>query len=167
MTTKNGSSRGRPNMTPGVPEIMIVCNNGGHLLQAVQLKTIFSSDRLLWVTKEDSDSSSLLPEGYVPGYFPTQRHLLNYYRNFSLALRLLRRHRTLKVVISTGAGIAPPFFLAARLFRKKTIFIESFSRVFTPSLSGKLCRPLASRFYVQWEEIRRHYPGAVYRGRIF
>jgi len=154
-------------MVPGKPEILIVCNNGGHLLQAVQLKEIFSADHLLWVTREDSDSQSLLPEGYIPGFFPTQRHLLNYCRNFLLAMKIFRRHPTLKVVLSTGAGIAPPFFLAARFCRKKTIFIESFSRVFTPSLSGRLCRPLASRFYVQWEEIRRHYPRAVYRGRIF
>lgn len=149
------------------PVVMIVCNNGGHLLQATQLKKIFSPDQLIWVSKQESDSQSLLPEGFIPGFFPTQRHFLNYCRNFWLGIKILRQYPSLKVVISTGAGIAPPFFLAARLFHRKTIFIESFSRVFSPSLSGRLCRLLASRFYVQWEEIRHHYPQAVYRGRIF
>ncbi len=167
MTAKNGFSDSDPASIPDQPGILIVCNNGGHLLQAVQLKKIFPRDRVLWVTKKDSDSQSLLPEGFISGFFPTQRHLLNYCRNFWLAVKIFRRHPSLKVVISTGAGISPPFFLAARLFRRKTIFIESFSRVFLPSLSGRLCRPLASRFYVQWEEIRHHYPQAVYRGRIF
>jgi beta-1,4-N-acetylglucosaminyltransferase len=36
----------------------------------------------------------------------------------------------------------------------KILFIESFCRVTSLSLSGKLLQPIASRFIVHWEELK-------------
>ena len=52
-------------------------------------------------------------------------------------------------------------------FGKKLIFIESYAKVKTPTLTGKLLYPFADRFYVQWRELLEYYPKAQYVGGIY
>jgi len=82
-------------------------------------------------------------------------------RTFWRVLRILRRERP-DLVISTGAGIAVPGFLAARLLGIHTIYIESYARVESLSLAGKVCYHLADRFLVQHAGLARRLPRAVY-----
>jgi len=149
------------------PQILVACNNGGHLLQAMELiRVLPGGDDTLWMTKDDVDSRSLLPGGFIPIYVPTTKSSVNFVRNFLLTVKIFFRVKTIRVVISTGAGVAPPVFLASKIWRKKTIFIESFSRVVSPSLSGKLCYRLSDRFYVQWDSMKSHFPKAVFKGQL-
>jgi UDP-N-acetylglucosamine:LPS N-acetylglucosamine transferase len=78
---------------------------------------------------------------------------------------VLRRQRP-DVVLSTGAAVAFPFFVLARLLRIPTVYIEVYDRIDTPTLTGRLCRPFTSLFLVQWEEQRVLYPGAVVVGTL-
>jgi hypothetical protein len=61
------------------------------------------------------------------------------------------------VVVSSGAGLAIPFFVVARLHGARTVFVES-HRLGVPSRAGRVCYRLSDLFVVQWEEQRRHYP---------
>jgi UDP-N-acetylglucosamine:LPS N-acetylglucosamine transferase len=70
-------------------------------------------------------------------------------------------------VLSTGPGVAVPICVVAKLLGAWIIYVESFSRVRRLSLSGRLLRPLANLFFVQWEELRPAVPGAVYAGRLY
>ena len=47
------------------------------------------------------------------------------------------------------------------------VYIESFAKVSSPTLSGKLLYRFADRFYVQWETMREFYPKAVCLGGIY
>ena len=71
------------------------------------------------------------------------------------------------VVVSDGAGVAFPFFIVARLLRIPTVYLEVYDRIDSPTLTGRLCRPLSSLFLVQWEEQSRFYPGARVIGGLF
>ncbi|WP_307816097.1 hypothetical protein [Thermobrachium celere] len=42
--------------------------------------------------------------------------------------------------------------------------MESFAKVNTPNLSGKLIYPIADLFIVQWPELLKFYPKAKYLG---
>ena len=109
------------------------------------------------MTFQKTDSVSLLAGEHVAwAYHPTTRNVPNLVRNLFLAWRLLRRYRP-RVVVSTGAGVAFPFFIIARLFGMKTIFIEVYDRIDLPTLSGRLCYPLSNLFLLQWEEQSRLY----------
>jgi len=66
-------------------------------------------------------------------------------------------HERPQLIVSTGSEIAIPFFYLARLFRIKTIFIESWSRVFSPSGTGRVVYPVADVFLVQWRQLLAHY----------
>lgn len=71
------------------------------------------------------------------------------------------------VVVSTGALATIPICLLAKLFNKKLIFIESFSKISSPTITGKLLYKHADLFLVQWEELKKFYPNAVYGGGIY
>jgi UDP-N-acetylglucosamine:LPS N-acetylglucosamine transferase len=68
------------------------------------------------------------------------------------------------VIVSTGAGIAVPFFLAAKLTGTRTIYVESLARSHTLSLSGRLVHRLSDTFFVQWETLaggKNEYHGSI------
>jgi beta-1,4-N-acetylglucosaminyltransferase len=145
---------------------MLVSSSGGHLLQLHRLKPWWEQLERVWVTFDKPDSRSLLAgEDVRWAYHPTTRSALNLVRNLGLAWRLLRRYRP-DVVISTGAGVAFPFFVLARLFRAKTVYIEVYDRIDVPTLTGRLCYPLASRFLLQWPAQKRFYPRGEVIGRL-
>ena len=84
---------------------------------------------------------------------------------FWKVLRILRRERP-GLVISTGAGIAVPGFLAAKLLGIRTVYIESYARVESLSLAGRVCYHLADRFLVQHACLASRLPRAVYAGAV-
>lgn len=139
-------------------KVVLVCSSGGHLLLLHQLQGWWESHDRLWVSFRKVDAESMLAgERVVWAFHPTQRSLRNLLRNAALAWRTIRRERP-DVVVSTGAGVALPFFLVARLFRIKTVYVEAYERIDNPSLTGRLCYPLSDLFVLQWEEQLRFYP---------
>ena len=71
------------------------------------------------------------------------------------------------VVICTGVLAMIPICLIAKLAGKKLIYIESFAKVTTATQSGKLLYKFADQFYVQWEQMLKIYPNAIYLGGIY
>ena len=148
------------------PKAMLVCSSGGHLLQLHRLKPWWEKLERVWVTFDKPDSRSLLlGEEVAWAYHPTTRNAVNLVRNLGLAWRLLRRHRP-DLVVSTGAAVAFPFFVVARLLRIKTVYVEVYDRIDVPTLTGRLCYPLASRFLLQWEKQTRFYSRGEVIGRL-
>lgn len=112
-----------------------------------------------WVTLPGADVAYLLAgEDVVVGHGPTNRSLVNLLRNLRLAWRVVRARRP-DAILSTGAGLAVPFFVVGKLLRRRLVYVESVTRIETISLSGRLVYPLADRFFVQWpqaaERLRR------------
>ena len=71
-----------------------------------------------------------------------------------------------KVIISTGSNIAVPLFLIGKLHGSKIIFIETRAKVYARSMTGILVRKLADRIFVQWPEMLKLYPEAIYCGTL-
>jgi UDP-N-acetylglucosamine:LPS N-acetylglucosamine transferase len=81
-------------------------------------------------------------------------------------MRALIRERP-DVIVSTGSEIAIPFFYLAPLLGIKTLFIESWCRVETPSGTARLVYAVANRFFVQWEPLLAKFGSkAEYHGRM-
>jgi UDP-N-acetylglucosamine:LPS N-acetylglucosamine transferase len=143
-------------------KILFACSSGGHLAQLYRLRPWWEGHERAWVTFDDPQSRSLLQgERVTPSFFPTTRNVPNAIRNLGLAFRVLRAERP-DVVISDGAGVAFPFFLVARAFGVRTVYLEVYDRITRPTMTGKLCYPITSLFLLQWPEQVRHYP----RGRV-
>lgn len=71
------------------------------------------------------------------------------------------------VVISTGALATLPICLLAKITNRKLIYIESFAKVSTPTITGRILYKFADLFLVQWEELRKYYPNAINGGGIY
>jgi UDP-N-acetylglucosamine:LPS N-acetylglucosamine transferase len=144
--------------------VLLVASNGGHLLQLKQLQDAWAPGDRVWVTFDKPDSRSLLAgERVFFAFHPTNRNVRNLLRNLVLAVRLVHRFHP-RAIVSTGAGVAVPFCYIGRLFGARIVYVESFSRIHEPSLTGRLVHPVAHRFFVQWPELRPRYRKAEYRG---
>jgi UDP-N-acetylglucosamine:LPS N-acetylglucosamine transferase len=155
-----------PAPTPDHPRIMFVASNGGHLAQLMGLRSWWADRERIWVSFDKADARSRLSgEEVIWAHWPTTRNIPNLMRNFFLAFQSLRKSRP-DIVVSTGAGVALPFFLVARLLRIPTVYIEVYDRVGSRTLSGRLCRPISSQFLVQWPEQVQLYPGATMIGPL-
>jgi hypothetical protein len=148
------------------PNVLLVGSAGGHLAQLMRLSPWWEGCERTWVTFDKPDARSLLAdEAVIWAHHPTTRNIPNLLRNLVLAAREVRRIRP-DVVVSTGAAVAVPFFVVARLLRLPTVYVEVFDRIDSPTLTGRLCRPIATRFCVQWPEQQAHYPGSVVIGPL-
>ena len=133
--------------------VLLVCSPGGHLLQLLRLEPAWQGLETTWVTLPAADTDYLLrEERVIHGRGPTNRSLRALASNVRLAWHVVRRERP-DVIVSTGAALAVPFFLAGKLFRARLVFVESLTRTTSLSLSGRLVRPLTDAFFVQWPEL--------------
>jgi UDP-N-acetylglucosamine:LPS N-acetylglucosamine transferase len=146
--------------------VLLVGSSGGHLAQLLALRPWWTGRHCHWVTFRTPDAESQLDGHSVTwAYFPTTRNLVNAVRNLWLAVRDLRRERP-DLVVSTGAGVAFPYFIVARLMRIRTAYIEVYDRIDTPTMTGRLCAPLTTLFCVQWDQQQELYPSAVTIGSL-
>jgi UDP-N-acetylglucosamine:LPS N-acetylglucosamine transferase len=146
--------------------VMLVGSSGGHLAQLLSVAPLWDKDRRSYVTFDTVDAVSLLAdESVIWAHHPTTRNVRNLARNAVLAVRELRRRRP-DVVVSTGAAVAFPFFLAARAMGIPTVYLEVYDRIDGPTLTGRLCRPVSSVFCVQWPEQLDYYRGSTLVGSL-
>jgi UDP-N-acetylglucosamine:LPS N-acetylglucosamine transferase len=146
--------------------VLLVGSSGGHLTQLWALRGWWDDHDRVWVTFDTPDATSLLRgERTVWAFHPTTRNVRNLVRNAVLAWRVLRSERP-DVVVSTGAGVALPFFVLGRLFGVATVYVEVFDRIDSATLTGRLCRPFTSLMCVQWEEQASLYRDSVVIGPL-
>lgn len=148
-------------------KVCLVGSSGGHLTHLYMLKPFWENKERFWVTFDKEDARSLLQEEKMyPCYFPTNRNIFNLIRNTGLAWKVLRKEKP-DLIISSGAAVAVPFFYLGKLFGAKCIYIEVFDRIDKPTMTGKLVYPIADKFIVEWEEMKKVYPKAINLGSIF
>jgi UDP-N-acetylglucosamine:LPS N-acetylglucosamine transferase len=139
--------------SPAEPErasALLVCSPGGHLLQMMRLQPAWESFDATWVTLEAADSRHLLRDSAVVfAHGPTNRSLSRFFVNLRLAWRIVREKRP-RVILSTGAALAVPFFLVGKLHGCRLVYVESLTRTDGLSLAGRLVYPLADAFFAQW-----------------
>jgi UDP-N-acetylglucosamine:LPS N-acetylglucosamine transferase len=159
-------TKGHEHDIDSTDRVLLVGSSGGHLAQLVTLKPWWEGRDRAWVTFESPHALSLLEGEQVDfAYFPTTRNVPNLVRNFWVAARVLIRRRP-DLVVSTGAAVAIPFFVIARILGIKTVYVEVYDRIDSRTVSGRICRPLSSAFLVQWEAQREMYPGSIVIGGL-
>lgn len=148
-------------------KVLLVCSSGGHLAQLLQLSEWWSEHDRQWVTFDTDDAvTKLAGEDVVRAHHPTTRNLPNLVRNTVLAWRTLRAYRP-DVVVTTGAGVAVPFFWLRRIVGARSVYLEVYDRVDSRTLTGRLCWPATDLFLVQWPEQQRLYPSSVLLGGVW
>ncbi len=150
-----------------VTRVLFVCSSGGHLAQLVRLQPWYRQHQCHWVTFDKPDAVSVLEgEHAIWAHHPTTRNVKNLVRNWFLARRVLRTLQP-DVVISSGAGVALPFFVLARRRGIPTVYVEVYDRIDSRTLTGRLCTPFTDLFLLQWPEQQALYPKGVFVGALY
>ena len=151
------------------PKLCFAASSGGHLDELMMLRPLMDRYDSFLVTEKTAYRAAA---GDIRRYWLLQvnrreyscipRLLVNGVR--SLGILLAERP---DVVISTGVLATVPLCLLCKAFGRKLVFIESYAKVTTPTLTGRLLYPFADRFYIQWPELQGYYPRAVCVGSIY
>jgi hypothetical protein len=158
--------RRRYRTTTDHPKVLLVSSSGGHLRQVWRLMPWLEHGDRHWVTFDSADATSLLAhESMTPAFSPTTRNIPNLIRNAFLSWGVIRQERP-DVIISSGAGVAVPFFWLSRFFGIPTVYIEVFDRVDSTTMTGRLCQPVTDLFMVRWEQQQERYRNSVSVGQL-
>ena len=150
-------------------KVCFIASSGGHFEQLMMLKPLMKKYDSFIVTEKTNYSVSNLEFNTYYLHQVNRREKSFIFRmigNSFKTLRILISERP-DVVISTGALATIPMCLFGKIFGKKIVFIESFAKVNSQTLTGKLVYKFADRFYVQWEEMKQFYPNAICKGGIY
>lgn len=150
-------------------KICFAASSGGHFEEISRLNKVKENrDCFLFTEKGGFQGSNFCDRVYYVNQINRKEifFLPKFLWLFVQSFRVLRAEKP-DCVITTGALIVYPICLLAKLMKKKVIYIESFARVDSASLIGKLIYPIADLFIVQWEEALQFFPKAVYGGGIF
>ena len=144
-------------------KLCIVSSCGGHLTEVRMLKPAYGDHEHFYVLND----RALLPDdmqGRTYFISHSERDWL-FALNLFEAWKILRKERP-HVILSTGAGPAVPFALVGKILRIPNIFVETLTRVSSPSLTGRIMYRLADRFYYQWRSLEAFFPAGVYCGPL-
>ena len=152
-------------------KVMFISSTGGHLTQLLELKSIFEDYNYVLVT-EKTDVTKSMKDKYKMSYlkYGSRKYILKYILvalfNLIKSIFLFIKFRP-QVIVTTGTHTAVPMCYIGKIFGKKIIYIESFAKRNSPTLSCRRIYPIASTFVVQWENMLKFYPKAKYWGGIY
>ena len=150
-------------------KFMLVASAGGHLAELQKLALANHPDSIIITEKTDSVNNP----NYKYLRYGTRSKIFVYpfifMSNFMRAMYYLLRYRP-KYLISTGAHSCVPFFIIAKIIPKrsiKTIYIESFAKVNSPSMTYNFIKNYCDVVIVQHQELLDIYPNSVYLGGVY
>lgn len=145
---------------------LFVSSQGGHLNELLKLEDTINNYNSLVVTERCNNNLKYKTKylmattryqfSYVYGIF------YNCFKSLNIFLSFIP-----DVIISTGSHTAIPLCLIGHLFGKKIVYIESFANISTKSLAGSIAYNFADVFIVQWEDMLKLYPNAIYIGGLY
>ena len=151
--------------------VMFISSTGGHLSELLELSKLFEKYETSLITEKTPSNIGLKEKYKHVNYliYGTKDHKLIYpfklLINCFLSLFYYIKYRP-KCIITTGAHTAGPMCYIGKIFRSKIVFIETMANSSTKTITGKLVYPIADLFIVQWKEMLKLYPKAVYWGWI-
>ena len=163
--------------------VMFACNQGGHFSQMMALSELFGKYDSVLVTDNVRATKDMSALKYIDNIVVMKGEssrrkdvkkeenanrwsFLDVYIQMLFESRKIWKQYRPKVIISTGSNIAVPLFLIGKLHGSKIIFIETRAKVYARSMTGILVRKLADRIFVQWPEMLKLYPEAIYCGTL-
>lgn len=144
-------------------KVLAVASSGGHFIQLLRLTPSFKGTNLRFI----STKSDLKNEVSEHLYVVTDANLTEKLKLFIMFLQtawIIIKFRP-DVVISTGAGPGFAAIFFGKIFRAKTIWVDSIANFQEMSVSGKYARRFSDLWLTQWEHLSTEN-GPEFRGSI-
>lgn len=150
-------------------KVLFTASSGGHFEQLMMLKELMNEYDSVVLTEKTKykvkvDNAKLYTVCQI-----NRKELLFIFKFiyiFFKSLSIIIKEKP-DVVISLGALSTVPACFIMKLMRKKVVFIESFAKIDSPTLTGRLVYKFADLFLVQWESMKKFYPNAEYKGGLY
>lgn len=182
--------RGAPRRQKRVSTVMVVLGSGGHTTEMLRMLegldgdrfsprhyVVADTDRISSDKAHAHEASRTAPSSYTVHVIPRSREVGQSYVSslWTTGIATLSAARLFArvmpdVLICNGPGTCIPLCMCAWLLRfvgvhdTTIVFVESFARVESLSLTGRLLYRVADTFHVQWQQLYARYPLATYRG---
>ena len=151
-------------------KICLISSSGGHFEQLLCLKPLSENFNVFFVTEKTKYNKNDKKIKYFVKQVNRKEvfFIPNMIRIFFKSLYIYIKEKP-DVIISTGVLSTIPMLFIGHFFKKKVIYIESFAKINSPTMTGKLIykKKIANQFYVQWKSILEFYPDAIYKGGIY
>jgi UDP-N-acetylglucosamine:LPS N-acetylglucosamine transferase len=121
-------------------KVMAVASGGGHWVELRRIMPAFDGAEVVYVSTEPAADADLAPARYYAVHNVTRRNRLGFATIVRQIFDILRRERP-EVVVTTGAA---PGLVALVLAKPERM-----------TLSGRLARPVADAWLVQWPHLAR------------
>jgi hypothetical protein len=145
-------------------KILAVASGGGHWIQLLRLRAVFEGHDVAFVTVDRRYASQVPGVRFHVVNDATRWDKLALIRQALWVLFIVARERP-AVVLSTGASVGYFALLFGKIFRARTVWIDSIANVERLSKSGELVARLADLRLTQWEHLATgddlRYEGAV------
>ena len=150
-------------------KICLISSSGGHFEQLLCLKPLSENFNVFFVTEKTKYKNDKKIKYFVKQV--NRKEVLfipNMIMVFFKSLYIYIKEKP-DVIISTGVLSTIPMLFIGHFFKKKVIYIESFAKINSPTMTGKLIykKKIANQFYVQWKSMLEFYPDAIYKGGIY
>ena len=148
--------------------VLFTASSGGHLEQLLSLRSLIEEFDGVVVTEKTPYALDLRTRTeFLP---QVNRHeaafLPRIALNSLISIKLVFKYRP-RVIVSTGALATIPLSIIGKVFGAKIVYIESFAKIDSPTLTGRVLYRFADRFYVQWPTMLEIFPDARYIGGIY
>ena len=147
-------------------KICLAASAGGHLTQLLQLRHVWENRSHFYITNNKSAVEILGDHSKV--YLVSwgnRRHPFLIAKLIYQCMRIIFKERP-DVLLTTGAASGCILAFMTKLTGGKVIWIDTISHVDYLTMSGRLIRPFADMFLVQWPELVEKYPGVTYVGAL-
>lgn len=154
-------------------KVLFISSTGGHLDELMQLSPLFEKYNYYIITEKDKSNKSLKEKYGKKLYFlpyGTRSKIFEYiFKYLYLCIKTIYLYFKIrpKVIVTTGTHTAGPMCILGKICGSKIIYIETFANINKKTATGRLIYPIADLFIVQWEEMLKVYPKAVYGGSIY
>lgn len=150
-------------------KVCFAASSGGHFEQLSMLKPLMDEYDSFVVTEKTAYKATIKGEKMYYLHQVNRKELTLLIWMIVNAIKSLKMVIIEKpdVIITTGVLAMIPLSLLVKLFGGKLIYIESFAKISSPTETGKFLYKYADQFYVQWEQMKKFYPDAVYLGGIY
>lgn len=149
-------------------KVCFTASSGGHFEQLSMLSPLMKQYKSFIITEKTDYKINLKEQIYYVEQINRREKLflIKLIKLFIMSFKIFFKENP-DVIISLGALSTFPICLIGKVFGKKVIFIESFAKVNSPTLTGKLVYKFADLFIVQWEDLKNIYPNSTYGGGIY
>jgi beta-1,4-N-acetylglucosaminyltransferase len=147
-------------------KICLAASSGGHLTELLKVTEACNGRTYFFVIPDPSLVKPMLNETEIYVVIKANReNPILIIKMLGQCIRIMVKERP-DVVISTGAAVGCILCVLAKLMRKKVIWIDTISHVNRLTMSGRIIKPMADLFLVQWPHLVDKYKGVRYVGAI-